>query len=570
MLLALTSAFERTQPLLSIGPTVWTNVEAMLWLCLALWALSCLAGRRWPHLPHALAVPVLAWLGVLVLSALAAPSHRADALKFVGRMVSGALVGWAAYDLARTFGRWRSLIRALALGGMVVAVLGLAEYAGIGPVEGLLQGFKQHPTFAPTVLGDILRVSSTLVYATVASMVLELAVPLLLGWTLTARRRWARLVLAAGLLVTLIAQVLTLTRGGVLALLAALALMIAWAARHRQRALLLGTLATMAALLVVVAVLLIRNPLARLRVVSEAQRRWYHATYTAPLQLSAQAGATITVPLTLRNSGSQTWLATASGPFRVGYHLTRPDGSPVSFNGRRTPLPRDVPPGSSVDVAALLTAPPTEGEYIVAWDMVQEGVTWFQWNGTPPAVTQLTVTAAGSAAQPSAPVDPASMLLTATAGEQLDRLRLWQIGAEMVQDRPLLGVGPDNFRWRYGAFAGLDRWNTDIHANNMYIEWWVGTGLVGLAAFLWWTWRLARTVCRRLQRSAVGRGHEARPEAVVWRLALAGSLFAWFSHGLVDSFYEFTPTYVAFWLIAGLAVADIGGRHREHDDAHRL
>jgi len=37
-------------------------------------------------------------------------------------------------------------------------------------------------------------------------------------------------------------------------------------------------------------------------------------------------------------------------------------------------------------------------------------------------------------------------------------------------------------------------------------------------------------------------------------LGLVASLTAWFVHGLFDYFYEFTPTYVAFWFIAALAV----------------
>jgi hypothetical protein len=41
-------------------------------------------------------------------------------------------------------------------------------------------------------------------------------------------------------------------------------------------------------------------------------------------------------------------------------------------------------------------------------------------------------------------------------------------------------------------------------------------------------------------------------------LFLLASLVAWYVHGLFDYFYEFTPTYVAFWLIAGLAVATAG------------
>ncbi len=41
----------------------------------------------------------------------------------------------------------------------------------------------------------------------------------------------------------------------------------------------------------------------------------------------------------------------------------------------------------------------------------------------------------------------------------------------------------------------------------------------------------------------------------MWRVALAASLTAWFLHGLFDYFYEPLPTNLAFWLVAGLALA---------------
>jgi hypothetical protein len=41
----------------------------------------------------------------------------------------------------------------------------------------------------------------------------------------------------------------------------------------------------------------------------------------------------------------------------------------------------------------------------------------------------------------------------------------------------------------------------------------------------------------------------------IWRLGLAASLTAWFLHGVFDYFYEPLPTNLAFWLVAGLALA---------------
>jgi hypothetical protein len=548
-LLAATLAFELVQPLVSLGPMVLTNVETLLLLCVGLWAAARVAAGRRPHVPRTVALPAVVWLGVLLVSALLAPAHRLDALKFVGRMTGAALAAWVAYDLSLATGRRASLLRALALGGLLVGLFGLAEATQLPAILHFLAAFKQ----GPTVVGEALRVSSTLEYATITSMVLELTVPLLLAWVLVAGHRWGRLLLAGGLVAVLAAQALTLTRGGAIALLAALGWMAAWAAWRRRRALSGSSFLAGATLLALWAAMLIVNPVTRYRLVSETQQSWYQAAYQAPQHLILEAGQAIYVPVTVRNAGVRTWQTGREHSFSLGYHLARPDGTVVQFDGAHIALPYDVPPGAQVQVHALVKAPARDGEYVVEWDMVQEGVTWFSWEGSAPARTGLTVVSAAAAGQtlpPDLPPSPAAASRpagTVTPGEQ-GRLWLWQVAAGMVARHPLLGVGPDNFRWLHGAYAGVAGADNRVHANNLYIEWLVDTGIVGLAAFLWLTWRLARAAYAGLE------GDGRAKEHVVWQLAITGSLVAWFVHGLLDFFYEFTPTYLAFALLCGLAL----------------
>jgi O-antigen ligase len=122
----------------------------------------------------------------------------------------------------------------------------------------------------------------------------------------------------------------------------------------------------------------------------------------------------------------------------------------------------------------------------------------------------------------------------------------------MARNRPLVGIGPDNFRWVYGDFAGLSQWDTGSHANSLYFEWLADTGVLGLGLFLWFAWRLLRGSMEGLLRPPA----RVRSDTWwVWRLALAGSLVAWFLHGLADYFYEPLPTNLAFWLVAAVALA---------------
>jgi O-antigen ligase len=122
----------------------------------------------------------------------------------------------------------------------------------------------------------------------------------------------------------------------------------------------------------------------------------------------------------------------------------------------------------------------------------------------------------------------------------------------MARNRPLLGVGPDNFRWVYGDFAEIPRWDTGVHANNVYMEWLADTGVLGLGAFAWFSIQLGRSLY--LWERAGGEGSKSRLMPV-WQLALAVALASWFLHGLADYFYGPLTTNVGFWLVAGLAVS---------------
>jgi O-antigen ligase len=136
---------------------------------------------------------------------------------------------------------------------------------------------------------------------------------------------------------------------------------------------------------------------------------------------------------------------------------------------------------------------------------------------------------------------------------RVGRLALWEVAARMAGERPLLGVGPDNFRLVYGKYLGMSRWDPAIHTNNLYLEWLSTTGILGLLAFCWLSWRLAKLVASSL---ALPGGDPRRGAGSfwIWKLALAASLVAWYVHGFFDYFFAFTPAYVAFWLIAALCV----------------
>ncbi|MFH1484574.1 MAG: N-acetylmuramoyl-L-alanine amidase, partial [Chloroflexota bacterium] len=91
-------------------------------------------------------------------------------------------------------------------------------------------------------------------------------------------------------------------------------------------------------------------------------------------------GYAASVSIEVENAGVKTWNAKGSNPFRLGYHwYDSQDNLHVQPPGddRRSSLLSDVAPGQRVSISALAVAPRVPGNYVLKWDMVHEGITWF-------------------------------------------------------------------------------------------------------------------------------------------------------------------------------------------------
>jgi hypothetical protein len=554
LLLALLAAFEWPAGLLQITPRITvTNIEVQLALTVGLWLLRSAVDRRALLAPLALVAPLVVWIAVMGLAMLLATSHRLDALRFVSRVVSGAALAWIAYNVGAQ-PRREAILQAFVVGGTVMALLGLAEVGGVASIAAGLV----HMRGAPTRVGELIRLTSTMIYATITAMYLEMVIPIAIAWAVTARQRALRGLLASSVVALLAALVLTLTRAGIVAV--SLALLAAGIVCWRPlRRLALANLSAVAAMIAISIALVVANPLVGLRLASENDVSWYQATYQAPAELTLRSHETASLPLTVTNTGLRTWQASGATSFALSYHIRNTDGTAVVANGLRTRLPANVAPGASLTLAVQITAPAAPGVYTVEWDMVQETITWFTAKGGQPLRMRLSVgeeAAAESATDPAVTKTPVLPMSAPPTG----RLDLWRVAWQMLRERPILGIGPDNFRYFYGAYLGQARWNTTIHANNTYVEFFVGAGLVGGTAFLWLAgsfWALLLRAVRRIGTTLVPAGG-AQDSADVWLMALVASLLAWFLHGFLDHFYGFTPTYVVFWLMAGLAVRMAG------------
>ncbi len=113
----------------------------------------------------------------------------------------------------------------------------------------------------------------------------------------------------------------------------------------------------------------------------------YGATYAAAGSASGAAGSTITIPVTLTNTGSVTM---RPGAFALSYHLRTGSGALFVWDGLRTALGSPLGTGQSASFAAQVKLPSTSGTWTVRFDAVHEGVTWFSGQGVPTPATTLT------------------------------------------------------------------------------------------------------------------------------------------------------------------------------------
>jgi SpoIID/LytB domain protein len=95
----------------------------------------------------------------------------------------------------------------------------------------------------------------------------------------------------------------------------------------------------------------------------------------------ATVGASLLLNVRVSNYGARAWAAGGTNPVHLSYHILTPGGTPVTWDGQRGLLPSDVAVGQSAIVQVPVALPSATGSYVIAWDLVQEGVAWFSQLG---------------------------------------------------------------------------------------------------------------------------------------------------------------------------------------------
>jgi hypothetical protein len=538
--------FELKNPIVTLDPIVITNVEVILYFLIILWIVDL--GRT--HRIHWTLVhsAVLAWLIVQFVAAIFAPIEREAAIKFALRGAGGVAMFFIAAEWIRSERGTAWIMSAISLGAVLSAFVGILEVQS-GAAQAALLIFKTQAT----LVGGQVRASGAFQYANTAAMYWEAALPILVAvgvwWSIArAQRRWLGLALG-GSLIVIEAIILSASRAALASTAIILTIMFI-ADRISSTRSGVGKPAgiSLIALGALVGVQLLINPVFTTRLRSESDDSWFKADIQ-PLrsELTASAGDLITEMIVVTNTSVRPWLAGGVRPVHLSYHWIQPASRRVLIlDGERTPLPHDLSPGEAATLAAIVKVPPVTSTLLLQWDVVQEDVTWFSERGSPVAEATVQVIPAQYRGEDMAAV---SGQLANTSSPP--RTELWRAGWKMWLSHPLLGVGPDNFRHEYGRYLGQAVFDERITTNNWYIELLATTGIMGLltwllipVALIWMMGKHWRTLARAERGLVIG---------------LGTALLAFFLHGTVDYFMEFTPTYGLFWLIAGLLVGLLTG-----------
>lgn len=112
------------------------------------------------------------------------------------------------------------------------------------------------------------------------------------------------------------------------------------------------------------------------------------------LPLISRPGGRVTLQARIRNVSTRPFPARASYGrrlVRLGAQLCAADGSIINRDFERAWLPADLEPGAMANIPMTVTAPERPGRYALKFDLVSEGIDWFETCGSPTTTKTLVV-----------------------------------------------------------------------------------------------------------------------------------------------------------------------------------
>ena len=98
------------------------------------------------------------------------------------------------------------------------------------------------------------------------------------------------------------------------------------------------------------------------------------------------------IRLKIKNLGSDSWPAIGTKDFRYQVNVgNRWIANGVTTEDNRAVLKADLAPGAETELTFIVHAPAVSGDYVLEFDMVYEGVTWFKERGATPLLIPVRV-----------------------------------------------------------------------------------------------------------------------------------------------------------------------------------
>jgi hypothetical protein len=123
------------------------------------------------------------------------------------------------------------------------------------------------------------------------------------------------------------------------------------------------------------------------------ERSWLEALTKRPLR--AKAGEPVALTTRVTNLSTRPFPAQATYGrrlVRLGAQLCAENGAVMNRDYERAWLPASLPPGQTTTIPFTIKAPDRPGRYMLKFDLVSEGIDWFEACGSPTTLAPLEVT----------------------------------------------------------------------------------------------------------------------------------------------------------------------------------
>lgn len=127
------------------------------------------------------------------------------------------------------------------------------------------------------------------------------------------------------------------------------------------------------------------------------------------------------------------------------------------------------------------------------------------------------------------------------------RMNVWAAVFDMIQDRPILGIGPGNNAFNRIYPLYMRPRYTALSAYSVILEIAVETGIIGLSCFLWLLVVTLQQGWLQLQRL-----RELRNSQGFWLIAAIASMIGLLAHGSVDTVWYRPQVNTLWWLMIAI------------------